>query len=101
MTLTFIEYEGFTRAFAAYFGSDDAYAAFQKHSLEEPARGVVMQGCGGLRLIYLYVPEAHTVAFLDVYDKDDAEDLTQEQRRVLAYAAGQIRDELLKQDKPA
>ena len=50
-----------------------------------------MPGCGGLRIIYLHVPEAQVVLFLKVYDKDEAEDLTPEQRRALAQSAKILR----------
>lgn len=112
MTLTFIETRGFTQALSDYFAGDAAYAEFQESLLQEPLRGDVMPGCGGLRkvrwrdpqrgkgkrgglrLIYLYIPEAETVALLDIYDKDEAEELSREQRRGLAQIAQQIRDEV-------
>jgi mRNA-degrading endonuclease RelE of RelBE toxin-antitoxin system len=114
MTLTFIETIGFTAVASAYFPSDTAYAAFQEGLLKAPAQGDIMLGCGGLRkmrwqdarrgkgkrgglrVIYLYVPEAQTVVLLDVYDKNEADDLTQDQRKVLARLAYQIREEILK-----
>ncbi|MBV9848566.1 MAG: toxin [Armatimonadetes bacterium] len=114
MRLTFIETSGFTQAVRAYFPDDAAYAAFQEALLQNSARGDVMPGCGGLRkvrwpdprrgkgkrgglrLIYLHVPEAETVVLLDVYDKDETDDLTQDQRRQLAQLAHAIREELLR-----
>ena len=41
--------------------------------------------------IYLYLPEAERVIFLDVYDKDEADDLTAEERREFAAIAQAIR----------
>lgn len=91
MTLGFIETIYFAQHRADYFGSDDAYSAVQQALLSNPQLGPVIRGCGGLRIIYLYLPESQRVVFLDVYDKDDAEDITLEERKRLAATAQAMR----------
>ena len=59
----------------------------------DPRRGKGKRG--GLRIIYLHVSEAQVVLFLKVYDKDEAEDLTPEQRRALAQPAKILREAAL------
>ena len=113
MTLGFTETRKFTQVREDYFASDEAYSAVQQALLAEPDLGSVMPGCGGLRkmrwpdprrgkgkrgglrIIYLHVPEVRVVLFLKVYDKDDAEGLTPEQRRTLTQLAGGLREAAL------
>jgi hypothetical protein len=112
MRLTFVESAEFTRTVYDYFGSDAEYAALQDALIANPARGDVMPGCGGLRkvrwrdirrgkgtrgglrVIYLHVPDAQRILFLDVYDKDEADDLTSAERRHLASLAESYREEI-------
>lgn len=49
--------------------------------------------------IYLYVPEAERLFLLEVYDKDDADDLGADQRKALAELARAYREESLKKGK--
>jgi hypothetical protein len=112
MTLTFIEIENFMACRDDYFTSDDAFAALQQALMADPESGSVMRGCGGLRkirwpdarrgrgkrgglrVIYLLIPELEMVVFVDVYDKDEADDLTPDERRILAKLASESRDKL-------
>ena len=112
MKLSFVEALDFTEVVYEYFGSDTAFAAFQEVLLANPERGDVMPGCGGLRktrwrdarrgkgtrgglrIIYLYVPDADRVLLLDVYDKDEADDLTTDEKRSLAALAQSYREEV-------
>ena len=57
----------------------------------DPRRGKGKRG--GLRIIYLYVPDVHMVGILDVYDKDETEDLSKGERRVLAETAERVREQ--------
>lgn len=111
MRLTFIETSGFTEALPDYFPSDEAYAKFQGALLTAPEQGDVMPGCGGLRkvrwrdsrrgkgrrgglrIIYLHLPEDATVFLLDIYDKDEADDLSPDERKALTALAQHFRDE--------
>ena len=109
MKVAFVELHGFTQVVTTYFVNDDNYARFQAALLAAPTAGQVMQSCGGLRkirwadprrgkgkrgglrIIYLFVPEAERIYMFDVYDKDEAEDLTPDQRRVLALEADKLK----------
>ena len=51
---------------------------------------------GGLRLIYLHVPEAATILLLDVYDKDETADLSPAERKELSALAKVFRGEILR-----
>ncbi len=51
-----------------------------------------------MRIIYLYLPEFQRVIFLDVYDKDEADDLMLEQRKEFAADAEKIRLEFQHQN---
>jgi hypothetical protein len=82
--------------------------------LLDPEMGVVMPGCGGLRklrigdpgrgkgkrggarVIYLDVPEAGVVFFLDVYGKDEKDDLSPREKKVLKTLAEAYKREVLR-----
>lgn len=113
MTLGFIETRKFMQVREDYFAGDEAYSAVQQALLADPDLGSVMPGCGGLRkirwpdprrgkgkwgglrIVYLHVPEAQVIVFLRVYDKDDAEDLTPEQRKILTQSVKVLREAAL------
>ena len=83
--------------------------------MANPELGDVMKGCGGLRklrtadprrgkgkrggarVIYLYVPEAKWFFLLDVYGKDEKDDLSAGEKKELTRLA----EELKKQAKAA
>jgi hypothetical protein len=85
----------------------------QQVLLGNPESGSVIPGCGGLRkmrwpdprrskgkrgglrIIYLYVPETQVILFVKVYDKDESDDLTTDQRKVLTRIAGDVREAAL------
>ena len=112
MKLSFVEALDFTDIVYKYFGRDTEFAAFQEALLSNPERGDVMPGCGGLRkarwrdirrgkgtrgglrIIYLYVREADRVLLLDVYDKNEADDLTPDEKSLLASLAHAYREEI-------
>ncbi len=109
MTLAFIETRLFMSVREEYFDGDASFSALQQGLLSDPLAGSVMRGCGGLRkvrwpdprrgkgkrgglrVIYLYLPETSQVVFLDVYDKDDAEDVTPDERKALTATAQALR----------
>lgn len=109
----FIEFPGFDNARDDYFGSDQAFAAFQWDLAAGPEQGDVMPGCGGLRkvrwsdarrgkgkrgglrVIYLLIPEVRVVVLMDVYDKDEADDLSAKEKREVSRLAREIKDELV------
>jgi hypothetical protein len=112
VTLTFVEASVFTSSVHEYFGSDDAYATFQEFLLADPDRGNVITGCGGLRkvrwpdprrsmgkrgglrIIYLHVPEVRYVLLLDIYGNEN-DDLSNVERKELAHLADEYRREIL------
>ena len=112
-SLLFVETEAFTACIQNLL-DDDVYRPFQRDMVQNPKKGVLMPGCGGLRkvrveeprrgkgkrsgcrIIYLYMPEAARVDLLAIYNKDMQEDLTQEQRRALKTLANRARLEAMK-----
>lgn len=105
----FIEATSFTEAVTEYFADDADYQEFQITLLENPEKGDVITGCGGLRkvrwrhrkrgkgssgglrIIYLHVPEVTQFFLLDVYSKDEADDLSNDERKLLARLAQEYR----------
>lgn len=85
--------------------SDELLSGLQQELLNDPDAGVVMPGCGGLRklraadpkrgkgkrggvrVIYLHVAEADVIVLMDIYGKDEQEDLTTDQKKVLKRLA--------------
>lgn len=110
MMCAFVETRKFMQTREDYFAGDDAYNALQQALLSTPERGEVMPGCGGLhkirwpdprrgkgkrgglRIIYLYVPDKQVILFLKVYDKDEADDLSPLERKRLAELAQTLRE---------
>jgi len=113
-THLFIEAIGFTSVVKEYFRTDEEYAEFQSHLGDQPDKGKVMTGAaplrklrwadrrrgagkrGGLRVIYLHIPELRVIYLIDVYGKDEADDLTASEKRELQALAKQLQDELKK-----
>ena len=116
MTLSFIETGKFMQLREEYFAGDASYSALQQILLSNPKAGSVMPGCGGLRkmrwpdprrgkgkrgglrIIYLHVPEAKVILFLKVYDKDEADNLTADQRKALTQTAEGLREAALQRN---
>ena len=104
MNKTFIESAQFTEWFKKYL-EDDQLAAIQHELLVNPARGDVIPGCGGLRklrianskrgkgkrsgcrVIYLHVAEVDVIYLLDIYGKDEQDDLSAAQKKKLKELA--------------
>ena len=79
--------------------------------MSNPQKGTVLRGCGGLRkvriadprrskgkrggarVIYLYVPEAKWFFLLDVYGKDEKEDLTAHEKADLRKLAAELKQQ--------
>ena len=108
MIYTFYETPFFTRRITELL-DDETYRQLQNELQDNPAKGEVIQGCGGirkvrleapkrrkgkrggLRAIYLHVPEAQRIYFVTIYSKDDQDDLTGEQKKVLKAIAEQTK----------
>lgn len=113
MKKLFIESPGFTDAVHEFF-DDETYADFQKQLLAQPNKGTVMPGCGGLRkirtanprrrkgkrggarVIYLHVPEANWIYLLEVYGKDEKDDLSAAEKKILKRLAGEFKKEAIR-----
>ncbi len=111
-TYLIIEALDFTAGVKIYFGSDDAYAEFQAELVDQPDRGDVITGVaplrklrwgdkrrgmgkrGGLRVIYIHIPDLRVLFMLDVYGKDESEDLSIDEKKGLQKLAKQLVDEL-------
>lgn len=103
MKLVFFEAPLFSRLLADYL-TDEAYRGLQKTLMDNPELGDVMPGTGGfrkvrwqdsrrgkgkrggLRIIYYYLTADHQIWFFTLYDKDEASDLTVEEKKVLKQA---------------
>jgi hypothetical protein len=112
MRATFIETTGFTESIVDLL-SDHAYALLQQALLKRPDAGKVIPGCnglrkyrtpdpkrgkgkrGGVRVIYLHVPGADCFYMLDLYDKDEQEDLTASEKKQLRALAEKLKQEAL------
>lgn len=100
MKALFVELPPFERLRASYL-TDEAYRALQNELMQNPLAGNVIEGTGGLRklrqpdprrgkgkrgglrIIYYWWLEEGQFWLFTVYDKDQADDLTSEQRTAL------------------
>lgn len=103
MKLVFFETPLFSRLLPSYL-NDESYRELQRALLETPELGEVIPGTGGfrkmrwedsrrgkgkrggLRVIYYYLAADHQVWFFTVYGKNEADDLTPEERKALKGA---------------
>lgn len=110
MKATFVETTSFTAAITGFI-PDLAYAELQQRLMKNPESGAVMPGCGGLRkirvadpkrgrgkrsgarVIYLHVPAAKRFYMLDIYGKDEKDDLSPLEKKALRQLAAQLRME--------
>jgi mRNA-degrading endonuclease RelE of RelBE toxin-antitoxin system len=99
---TFVELPPFQRIQQDYL-DDDAYRALQDELMDNPEAGDVIKGTGGLRklrqpdarrgkgkrgglrVIYYWWLGGDQFWLFTVYDKDDADDLTPDQRQMLKH----------------
>lgn len=108
MKAAFIESPEFTEWVSDYL-PDENLSALQEELMKDPAKGAVMSGCGGLRkvrigdvrrgqgkrggarVIYLYVPEAKRFYLIDIYGKDEKDDLNADEKKAMARIAADIK----------
>lgn len=101
--MEFIESPAFTKYYREYIIDEELWK-LQKFLLVNPLAGDIIQGTGGirklrwvdkkrgkgkrggLRIIYYYFSEDGQIWLLSIYDKDEALDLTKEQRKTLKTA---------------
>ncbi len=112
MQAVFIETRNFTD-WVHRFLPDDVYSSLQLELMRDPDKGDVIPSCGGLRkvraadplrrkgkrggirLIYLYIPEARWFYMLDIYGKDEKDDLTRAEKIILAELAAALKIEAI------
>ncbi|MGQ0709631.1 MAG: toxin [Rhodoferax sp.] len=100
MQATFVELPAFARLRSHYL-DDEAYRALQNELMKNPIAGDVMEGTGGLRklrhpdprrgkgkrgglrVIYYWWLGGAQFWLFTVYDKDQADDLSAEQRKAV------------------
>ena len=89
--------------------SDEGFRALQNELMEEPQKGDVIQGTGGLRkirvagqdkgkrggsrVIYYYFDSAHRFYLLTIYAKNEMSDLSASQKKQLKQFMEQWRNE--------
>ena len=105
--MIFIESKIFEKLRDSYF-DDESYKALQNFLLEHPLAGDVIQGTGGLRkirwafkgkgkrsgvrTIYLYLVEKSHIHLLTVYAKNEASDLTSNEKKILKALVEEIKN---------
>ena len=108
MKAVFVESSAFTQWVTENL-PDQLYAALQQELMQNPEKGAPMPGCGGLRkirildpqrgkrkrggarVIYLYVSEAKRFFMLDIYGKDEKDDLTASEKKVLSKLVTELK----------
>ena len=101
MLPVFVEFPCFTEVVNFYFRTDENYRKLQEALAKNPQKGDVVQNTGGirklrwpdpsrgkgkrsgLRVLYLSIPEFEQFLMIDVYNKDEQDDLSPEQRKRL------------------
>lgn len=101
--MEFVEAPTFTRYVSEYL-TEDAYRELQTHLSENPETGDLMPGTGGfrkmrwadarrgkgrrggLRIIYYHFSSDHQIWLMTLYGKDEASDLTAQQKKALKVA---------------
>ena len=96
--MEFIETQTFTRLLTALL-ADDEYREMQYELLENPERGDVIKGgggirklryavqgrgkSGGVRVIYYWIKDKHLIYMLLIYSKSKKDDLTDKETAIL------------------
>lgn len=110
MKAVFVESTEFT-AWVSEFLPDDTYARLQQELMDDPEKGTPIPACGGLRkvrapdprrgkgkrggarVIYLYVPSAKWFFLLDIYGKDEKDDLSTAEKKILAGLVEELKEQ--------
>lgn len=98
LSMIFIETPIFTKRLRELL-TDESYAAFQRQLAERPDLGDVIEGTGGIRkvrvassghgkrggsrVIYYHFTSASQIALLLIYPKNEKDDLSADERKVL------------------
>lgn len=110
MKAVFIETSDFTEWVSEHL-TDDLYSSLQQELMADPEKGDVIKGAGGLRkvrvaeakrkkgkrggarIIYLHVPEARWFYMIDIYGKDEKDDLSNDEKKFLSELCDELRME--------
>lgn len=105
-----VESQGFSKRLGEFMDGE-GYRVFQNQLIADPTKGAVIPGCGGLRkvrvedigrgrgtrggarVIYLNIPAAGRIDLVTIYGKDERDDLSAAQRRILSALALQAKRE--------
>lgn len=108
--LMFVETRVFTECVRELM-ADEAYRSFQSELMRNPKKGEVIPGCcglrkvrvgdpvrdkgkrGGLRAIYLHIPEVDRIVLIALYGKDKKDDLTEDEKKILGVLAARMKQE--------
>ena len=82
MKATFVELPAFERHRAKYL-DDAAFSELQSELMRNPEAGDVIEGTGGLRVIFYWWGAGMQFWLFTLFDKDEMSDLTAEQRKAL------------------
>lgn len=82
MKAVFVELPAFSRYRADYL-TDDSFRVLQNALLENPEAGEVIEGTGGLRVIYFWRRAGEQFWLYALYDKDATVDLSAKERAAL------------------
>ena len=112
MIRTFYEMKHFTKKWLELGFSDDELSQLQQSLLENPKAGDVMRGTGGLRKIrfafpnsgksgsvrvcYIDIEGVLEIHFIDVFAKNEKENLSKAERNAIKTVVEQIKAERLK-----
>lgn len=82
MKALFIELPAFERYRQDYL-DDQEFRDFQNLLMENPEAGDIIEGTGGLRVIYYWWSTGKKFWLFTIYSKDEKDDLTPAQKKVL------------------
>lgn len=106
--ISFIETSRFT-ALITDLVTDDEYADFQQILARSPAKGSLLEGCGGVRkarmaakgngtsggarILYFHIPNRNLIYLLTLFTKGDAANLSADGKKAVRKLAEQIKNE--------
>lgn len=109
MRRTFIEVPMFTKKWKELGLTDEALRELQNVLLNDPKTGDVIQGTGGLRkiripmtnkgksggsrVIYVDIELKEIIYFINVYTKNEKEDLTEEEKKAFKAIVKKLKEE--------
>lgn len=111
MTRTFIEVPNFTKKWQDLGLTDDDLRELQNHLLKNPKAGDAIKGTGGLRkirvpmenkskgkrggarVIYIDIEIKEKIYFINVYAKDEKDDLTEDEKKAFKAIVKFLKEE--------